>query len=144
MDNPLSRLVPQLFGEYPKPFINLVENISLGPNQNVEEIEHLLWKAYEFGNRHHEGQKRLSGQPYFTHCVAVANTLAVWKMDTTTIIAGLLHDTVEDTNATLDEIIQILVFCNHSFHLVYVGNKKIHLHKFHLFLNDFVLNHGFD
>ena len=59
MDNPLSRLAPQLFGEYPKPFINLVKNISLGPNQNVEEIEHLLWKAYEFGNRHHEGQKRL-------------------------------------------------------------------------------------
>ena len=107
MDNPLSRLVPQLFGEYPKPFINLVENISLGPDQNVEEIESLLWKAYEFGNRHHEGQKRLSGQPYFTHCVAVANTLAVWKMDTTTIIAGLLHDTVEDTDATLDEITQM-------------------------------------
>ena len=107
MDDPLSRLVPQLFGEYPKPFINLVENISLGPDQDVEEIKSILWKAYEFGNRHHEGQKRLSGQPYFTHCVAVANTLAVWKMDTTTIIAGLLHDTVEDTDATLDEITQM-------------------------------------
>ena len=107
MENPLSILAPQLFGEYPKPFINLVKNISLGPDQDIEEIESILWKAYEFGNRHHEGQKRLSGQPYFTHCLAVANTLAVWKMDTTTIIAGLLHDTVEDTNATLDEITQM-------------------------------------
>ena len=104
MDNPLSKLAPQLFGEYPKPFVNLIENLSLGPGQDIKDVEGLLWKAYEFGNHYHEGQKRLSGKPYFSHCVAVANTLASWKMDVTTIIAGLLHDTVEDTDATLEEI----------------------------------------
>ena len=107
MDNPLSRLAPQLFGEYPKPFTNLLDNIFLGPRENIEDVKNILWKAYEFGNHHHEGQKRKSGKPYFTHCIAVAKTLALWKMDTTTIIAGLLHDTVEDTDATLDEIIQL-------------------------------------
>ena len=104
MENPLSRLAPQLFGEYPKPFIHLIENLSLSPDQDIEEAKALLWKAYEFGNNHHEGQKRLSGKPYFSHCIAVANTLAIWKMDVTTIIAGLLHDTIEDTNVTYDTV----------------------------------------
>ncbi|MDP6169155.1 MAG: RelA/SpoT family protein, partial [Candidatus Marinimicrobia bacterium] len=107
MENPLTKLVPQLFGEYPKSFIKLVENISLSPDQNSDEVTAILWKAYEFGDRCHNGQKRLSGQPYFSHCIAVANTLASWKMDTTTIMAGLLHDTIEDTETTLDEITDI-------------------------------------
>ena len=106
MENPLIKLVPQLFGEYPKPFIKLIENISLSPEQDSQEETKALWKAYEFGLRHHDGQKRLSGKPYFSHCIAVASTLANWKMDTTTVIAGLLHDTIEDTDATLDEIIE--------------------------------------
>ena len=76
IDNPLAKLAPQLFGEYPKSFIKLVKNVSLAPGENLEEIKILLWKAYQFGNRYHEGQKRLSGKPYFSHCIAVANTLA--------------------------------------------------------------------
>ena len=106
MENPLTKFVPQLFGEYPKPFLKLINNISFSPDQDSEEVTEALWKAYEFGLRHHDGQKRLSGKPYFSHCVAVASTLASWKMDTTTIIAGLLHDTVEDTEATLDDIVK--------------------------------------
>ena len=106
MENPLTKFVPQLFGEYPKPFLKLINNISFSPDQDSEEVTEALWKAYEFGLRHHDGQKRLSGKPYFSHCIAVASTLASWKMDTTTIIAGLLHDTVEDTEATLDDIVK--------------------------------------
>ena len=106
MENPLTKFVPQLFGEYPKPFLKLINNISFTPDQDSEEVTEALWKAYQFGLRYHDGQKRLSGKPYFSHCVAVASTLASWKMDTTTIIAGLLHDTVEDTEATLDDIIE--------------------------------------
>ena len=104
MQNPIAKLVPQYFGEYPKSFQKLYKSVSIGPDQNKEEVKSVLWKAYEFGNRHHEGQKRLSGEPYFTHCIEVANTLAKWNMDTTTIIAGLLHDTLEDTDATLEDI----------------------------------------
>ena len=106
MENPLTKFVPQLFGEYPKPFLKLINNISFSPDQDSKEVTEALWKAYEFGLRHHDGQKRLSGKPYFSHCIAVASTLASWKMDTTTIIAGLLHDTVEDTEATLDDIVK--------------------------------------
>ena len=106
MENPLTKFVPQLFGEYPKPFLKLINNISFSPDQDSQEVTEALWKAYEFGLRHHDGQKRLSGKPYFSHCIAVASTLASWKMDTTTIIAGLLHDTVEDTEATLDDIVK--------------------------------------
>ena len=106
MKNPLSKFAPQLFGDYPTQFNNLINRISIGPEQNRNQIKEEIWKAYEFGNRYHEGQKRLSGKPYFSHCLAVASTLASWRMDTTTIIAGLLHDTVEDTDATLDEIKQ--------------------------------------
>ena len=104
MENPLVKLVPQLFGEYPKPFIKLIDNIPLSPGQDSEEQVKTLWKAYEFGFRYHDGQKRLSGKPYFSHCLAVANTLASWKMDTSTVVAGLLHDTVEDTDATIEQI----------------------------------------
>ena len=86
MENPISKFMPQFFGEYPKPFLKFIEDVSIAPNQNSEEIKELLWKAYEFGSRYHEGQKRKSGKPYFSHCVAVATTLANWKMDTTTII----------------------------------------------------------
>jgi len=52
----------------------------------------------------HDGQKRLSGEPYFTHPVAVAKVLAEMGADTDTLIAALLHDTIEDTPATLKDI----------------------------------------
>ena len=104
MNNPLIKFAPKVFGQYPKPFVDLISNVSLHPKQSIKDTKEIIWRAYEFGERYHNGQKRLSGQPYFSHCVAVAKTLASWKMDTTTVIAGLLHDTLEDTNATLEEI----------------------------------------
>jgi guanosine-3',5'-bis(diphosphate) 3'-pyrophosphohydrolase len=64
----------------------------------------LLEKAFTFAKKAHEGQFRESGEPYITHPVEVANILANMELDTTTIIAGLLHDTVEDTNCTIDDI----------------------------------------
>jgi hypothetical protein len=63
MDNPLSRLVPNLFGEYPNSFIKLVDIVSANSDLEREELTPLLWKAYEFGDIHHEGQKRRSGKP---------------------------------------------------------------------------------
>ena len=104
MQNPLARFVPHLVGEYPKKFLNLFENISLSNGSSQDEIRDLLWQAYEFAITHHEGQKRHSGEPYFNHCLAVANTLAKWKMDHFTIIGGMLHDTIEDTDASIQDI----------------------------------------
>ncbi len=63
-----------------------------------------IGQAFELGKKMHEGQKRRSGEPYFNHPVAVAHMLLNLKADPDTIIAALLHDTVEDTTLTLAEI----------------------------------------
>ena len=104
MENPLSKLAPQLFGEYPKSFLNLFSKVTIPPETSEDWVKNQLWEAYQFGELNHEGQKRKSGEPYFMHCVNVAETLASWHMDLTTIIAGLLHDTVEDTDVTILEL----------------------------------------
>lgn len=64
----------------------------------------MVRKAYEFSARAHEGQTRRSGEPYVKHPVAVAGVLTSLKTDVTAIVAGLLHDTLEDTVATADEL----------------------------------------
>ena len=64
----------------------------------------LIAKAYAYSNRAHEGQKRKSGEAYFTHAVSVAGILTDLRLDTASVCAGLLHDTVEDTHATLEDI----------------------------------------
>jgi guanosine-3',5'-bis(diphosphate) 3'-pyrophosphohydrolase len=64
----------------------------------------LVKKAYEFADSAHRGQLRSSGDPYIIHPTHVAQTLADLRMDIPSIVAGLLHDTVEDTAATLEQI----------------------------------------
>ncbi len=64
----------------------------------------LIQKAYVYAASAHAGQVRLSGEPYLSHPLAVANTLAELGFDEATVCAGLLHDTVEDTKSTLEEI----------------------------------------
>jgi len=64
----------------------------------------LIQKAYVYAASAHAGQVRLSGEPYLSHPLAVANTLAGLGFDEATVCAGLLHDTVEDTKSTLEEI----------------------------------------
>ncbi len=62
----------------------------------------VLSRAYRISAQAHQGQKRMSGDDYVSHSVAVATILAEQQMDTTTIAAALLHDVVEDSNVTLD------------------------------------------
>ncbi|MDX1455606.1 MAG: bifunctional GTP diphosphokinase/guanosine-3',5'-bis pyrophosphate 3'-pyrophosphohydrolase [Gammaproteobacteria bacterium] len=68
--------------------------------EQVAEIE----QAFEFGAKAHEGQKRVSGEPYITHPVAVASVLASMRMDRATVIAAILHDVLEDTPTERSEI----------------------------------------
>jgi GTP pyrophosphokinase len=72
-------------------------------NRPSEDIS-LIRKAWEFCVKHHAGQMRASGEPYIIHPLEVAEVLAEMKMDATAIAAGLLHDAVEDTPATSEEI----------------------------------------
>lgn len=60
--------------------------------------------AIDFATKAHEGQKRASGDPYIAHPLAVADILIQWGMDIDSVLAGVLHDTVEDTEATLSKI----------------------------------------
>ena len=64
----------------------------------------LVRKAYVFCAKVHQGQTRLSGEPYLVHPMEVAGILAELKLDVPTVVTGLLHDTVEDTLTTLDEL----------------------------------------
>jgi len=64
----------------------------------------LVQKAYVYSAKVHQGQIRLSGLPYLSHPLEVAHILTDMKMDVTTVVAGLLHDTIEDTNAEVSEI----------------------------------------
>src|SRR5437899_7894423 len=66
--------------------------------------EDALNRAYVFSMKAHGAQVRASGDPYFSHPVEVAGILAQMKLDGASIVTGLLHDTVEDTVATLDDI----------------------------------------
>ena len=66
--------------------------------------EDALNRAYVFSMKAHGSQKRASGDPYFSHPLEVAGILTEFKLDSASIVTGLLHDTVEDTVATLDEI----------------------------------------
>src|SRR3989454_11751596 len=80
---------------------DLVEKVqSYYPAANVD----LIRKAYEFSAKVHKGQKRLSGEPYLIHPMAVARIIAELKLDVPSVVAGLLHDTVEDTLTSLDEL----------------------------------------
>ena len=64
----------------------------------------MIRKAYDFSSKVHQGQKRLSGEPYLVHPIEVAGIIADLKLDVPSIVGGLLHDTVEDTLTTLDEV----------------------------------------
>jgi GTP pyrophosphokinase len=69
--------------------------------------EDALNRAYVFAMKAHGSQSRASGDPYFSHPLGVAELLARMKLDSASIVTGLLHDTVEDTDATLDQIEQL-------------------------------------
>ena len=64
----------------------------------------LIQKAYIFSARSHEGQTRLSGEPYLSHPLEVAYLMAQMGLDPVSVVCGLLHDTVEDTNTSLDDL----------------------------------------
>src|SRR3954447_4155129 len=64
----------------------------------------IVKKAYDYSLKHHEGQSRASGEPYLVHPLEVALVLAEMKMDPVAVAAGLLHDSVEDTSVTIQDI----------------------------------------
>ncbi|MBQ1420874.1 MAG: bifunctional (p)ppGpp synthetase/guanosine-3',5'-bis(diphosphate) 3'-pyrophosphohydrolase [Desulfovibrio sp.] len=84
--------------------IRIQEILDLASAKNKDVNLELIQKAYVYAAAAHAGQTRLSGEPYLSHPLAVAHTLAELGFDEPTIAAGLLHDTVEDTGTTIDDI----------------------------------------
>jgi GTP diphosphokinase / guanosine-3',5'-bis(diphosphate) 3'-diphosphatase len=70
------------------------------PKDDLSQLE----KAYRFASKYHEGQTRNSGEPYMAHPVMVAHILASMRMDLVAMQTGLLHDVVEDTSVTVDQV----------------------------------------
>jgi guanosine-3',5'-bis(diphosphate) 3'-pyrophosphohydrolase len=70
----------------------------------TEADQELILRAYHFATKAHKGQTRVSGEPYVNHCIAVATILAEMRVPPKVVAAGLLHDTVEDTEITLKDI----------------------------------------
>ena len=80
---------------------------SLAQQHYTDAQVELLVQAIDYATEQHAGQTRQSGEPYISHPLQVAATLIDWGMDIDSVVAGVLHDTVEDTDATLEEIAEL-------------------------------------
>ena len=80
------------------------DNIVKAMRSPTLEDQAVIKKAYDFAEKAHGAEKRMSGEKYMVHPHAIAVTLADLGMDRDTIVAGILHDTTEDTETELDEI----------------------------------------
>lgn len=87
-----------------KPIKNVAELCEKIKSYHPTAPLHIIEKAYEFSEKAHEGQLRRSGEPYISHPLNVAGIIADLKLDIDTIVTGLLHDTVEDTDVTLEDV----------------------------------------
>ena len=101
----LKKILLNSSNSFPSEFKKMLKNFSDDYQLDEDKIN-ILYKAYLFGDEAHRNQKRNSGEKYFSHCIEVCNQLIRWNMDLDTIIAGLLHDTIEDTDATKDILIE--------------------------------------
>jgi RelA/SpoT family (p)ppGpp synthetase len=98
-EKPVATRSPQMMRQY-----ELVERVK---KYNPSADEDILNRAYVYAMKAHGEQKRASGDPYFSHPLEVAAILTDLKLDDATIVAALLHDTIEDTEATRSEIDQM-------------------------------------
>ena len=80
------------------------ELVDLVKSYDPNADEDALNRAYVFAMKKHGAQLRTSGDPYYSHPIEVAGILTKFRLDCNSIIAGLLHDTVEDTDTTVEEI----------------------------------------
>jgi GTP diphosphokinase / guanosine-3',5'-bis(diphosphate) 3'-diphosphatase len=98
-------VVPPVAGTEVSPETQAFENLmatlrEVRPKDDFTQVE----KAYQFASQYHSGQKRVSGEPYMCHPLAVSQILATMRMDAVSIETGLLHDIVEDTSVTAADI----------------------------------------
>lgn len=84
---------------------DIIPGWELSADSNAERLDvDLLSRAYHFSDRAHSGQRRKNGDPFITHCVEVAKILADLQLDSVTVASGLIHDVVEDTATTVEDV----------------------------------------
>ena len=84
---------------------DVIPGWSLSAEVNADRLDvGLLARAYQFSDRAHAGQRRKNGDPFVTHCVEVAKILAELQLDSVTVASGLIHDVIEDTDITLEDV----------------------------------------
>ncbi len=98
--------MPRWSGRVPDPTGSFRSRLltRLVQSYNPKSDTGLIEAAYEYGRKMHEGQSRSSGEPYFSHPVAVAMLIAEQQLDDASIVTALLHDTIEDTLSTYSEV----------------------------------------
>ena len=89
-----------------------------------ENLEGLVAKAYEFAKKAHNGQKRLTGEPYFNHLIATAEQLVKWKLDDICIAAGLLHDVLEENVPIGKKVYSFIHLKNPEGEFIAIQEKK--------------------
>ncbi len=100
---------------FSKNFKKLIDNRLETKSLSNVEVQ-AIWKAFDISKKAHNEQRRRSGEPYFNHCIEVASNLVKWDMSSDVIIAGLLHDSIEDTELTKDNVVK--EFGNDVYNLV--------------------------
>ncbi|PHX97692.1 MAG: (p)ppGpp synthetase [Gemmatimonadetes bacterium] len=84
---------------------DVIPGWALSAEVNADRLDvGLLARAYQFSDRAHAGQRRKNGDPFVTHCVEVAKILADLQLDSVTVASGLIHDVIEDTDVTLEDV----------------------------------------
>lgn len=86
-------------------YANLLDDLLVKVKAYTPDLRpEMITNAYEFAKLKHDGQTRVSGEPYYTHPMEVASILADMRMDEPTIVTAILHDTLEDTSASFEEV----------------------------------------
>lgn len=101
---PLSLFPQRFILDVMEPFITIDDLMAALPVRFTPPERELVLRAYRLAEQAHDGQMRATGQPYITHCLFVARILADYRVPPAVIAAGLLHDTVEDTDVTLEDL----------------------------------------
>ena len=104
MLNNIFKKITSSKSKYPPGYLEIIK--CLDKESQTEYNLDLVWKAYQLSQESHKNQLRKSGEPYFSHCESVGKILANWNIDIETIIAGLLHDVIEDTTITKKDIVK--------------------------------------
>jgi len=111
-------------------YLFLVVNLFYTHIMSIKEVirvnpDGLISRAYFFAEKAHQGQRRASGEPYFEHPKKTADILLSWKLDEETVVAGLLHDVIEDAENAIDKLKELRQIFGENIAFLVEGATKL-------------------